>query len=110
MGMQDKRAYNYYAFISYSRKDEPWAEWLQKRLETYRIPAMLRKQNLNVPQKLYPVFRDKTDLAGGKLLEMLHEELGSWRRQFPLAACGALIVSLALCRGLGVSARRLAAY
>lgn len=85
MGMQDKRAYNYYAFISYSRKDEPWAEWLQKRLETYRIPAMLRKQNLNVPQKLYPVFRDKTDLAGGKLLEMLHEELDS--SQYLIVIC-----------------------
>ena len=36
--MQDKRAYNYYAFISYSRKDEPWAEWLQKRLD----PALAR--------------------------------------------------------------------
>lgn len=85
MGVQGRKTYNYYAFISYSRKDEAWAKWLQKKLETYRIPAILRKQNLNVPQKLYPVFRDKTDLTGGKLLEVLHEELDN--SQYLIVIC-----------------------
>lgn len=85
MGTMEKKAYNYYAFISYSRKDENWAKWLQKKLETYRIPLIIRKQNLNVPRKLYPVFRDKTDLTGGRLLEVLHEELD--RSQYLIVIC-----------------------
>ena len=73
--MQERKRFSYYAFISYKREDEKWAGWLQKQLETYRIPSIIRKQNLNVPKKIYPVFRDKTDLSGGKVLELLHKEL-----------------------------------
>lgn len=85
MNTQEKKTYSYYAFISYSRKDEKWAKWLQQKLETYRIPSKLRKQDLNIPQKLYPVFRDKTDLTGGKLLEVLHEELD--QSQYLIVIC-----------------------
>lgn len=85
MSTPEKKAYTYYAFISYSRKDEEWAKWLQKRLETYRIPSIIRKQNLNIPQKLSPVFRDKTDLTGGRLLEVLHEELDN--SQYLIVIC-----------------------
>ncbi len=73
--MQERKRFSYYAFISYKREDEKWAGWIQKQLETYRIPSIIRKQNLNVPKKIYPVFRDKTDLTGGKVLELLHKEL-----------------------------------
>lgn len=85
MDAQEKNTYRYYAFISYSRKDENWARWLQKKLETYRIPSMLRKENLNIPPKLHPVFRDKTDLTGGKLLDTLHEELD--QSQYLIVIC-----------------------
>ena len=27
--------YRYFAFVSYSRKDMPWAKWLQKKLQNY---------------------------------------------------------------------------
>lgn len=73
--MEERKRYSYYAFISYKREDERWAGWLQRQLENYRIPSVIRKQNINIPQKIYPVFRDKTDLTGGKILELLHKEL-----------------------------------
>jgi len=63
--------YEYYAFISYKRQDERWAKWLQKKLERYRIPVALRKQSIDVPGHLRPVFRDKTDLSG----TMLNKEI-----------------------------------
>lgn len=78
--MSDKRTYSYYAFISYNHKDEKWAKWLQNRLETYSIPSVLRKENIQLPKRVYPVFRDKTDLAGGrKLLDTLRGQLDESR-------------------------------
>jgi len=55
----------YAAFISYSHDDEPWAKWLQQALERYRIPRRLRRQhsNASLPSRLYPVFRDREELA-----------------------------------------------
>lgn len=70
-----RQQYRYYAFISYSRKDEKWAEWLQNRLETYRLPAAIRKNNIDIPRKICPVFRDKTDLSGIVLEEAMQPEL-----------------------------------
>lgn len=70
-----KPSYNYYAFISYSRKDEAWAKWLQKKLEQYRLPTVLRKEESTLPKKIQPIFRDKTDLTTGQLTTALHDEL-----------------------------------
>lgn len=56
---------NYRAFISYSHEDEHWAAWLQKSLESFRVPRRLvsRKAGAQVPRKLAPVFRDREDLS-----------------------------------------------
>lgn len=67
------KVFKYYAFISYKHEDEKWAKWLQKRLETYRLPVALQKQNC--PKQLKPVFRDNTDMTPGNLEEKLHENL-----------------------------------
>ena len=32
---------DYYAFISYSHKDEEWAKWLQHEFENYHQPTTL---------------------------------------------------------------------
>ena len=53
----------YKAFISYSHADERWARWLQRRLERYRVPARLRQHQPDLPARLYPVFRDRDELA-----------------------------------------------
>ena len=80
--------YKYIAFISYShcgdsklasrlrsifpqttlfaRDDMKWAVWLQRKLETYRLPATLSRQyNLDPKNSLKPVFRDEDELGGG---------------------------------------------
>ena len=56
-------AFRYSAFISYSHGDERWARWLQKALETYRVPSHLEHPQWGVAsRRLTPVFRDRSDL------------------------------------------------
>lgn len=55
----------YWAFISYSHQDKRWGDWLHKQLETYVIPKNLREadgENTNLPNRLFPVFRDREEL------------------------------------------------
>jgi tetratricopeptide (TPR) repeat protein len=53
----------YRAFISYSHGDEACAAWLQRGLERYRVPSRLRAARPELPRRLYPVFRDREELA-----------------------------------------------
>lgn len=75
MNTTESGIYKYYAFISYSRKDQKWAKWLQNRLETYRLPSKIRKENSDIPKRIVPIFRDKTDLSGVILEESIRKEL-----------------------------------
>ena len=50
--MDNKRIYDNYAFISYKREDEKWAEWLQRKLEGYKLPTILKKTNPSLPRHL----------------------------------------------------------
>ena len=57
--------FKYRAFISYSHRDESWAKWLHRSLETYRIPKHLVGRQTefgDVPERLAPVFRDRDEL------------------------------------------------
>jgi tetratricopeptide (TPR) repeat protein len=56
---------HYRAFISYSHSDEAYARWLQRALEGYRLPRQLRRTRADLPARLYPVFRDRDELASG---------------------------------------------
>ena len=60
--------YRYWAFISYSHRDEVWAHWLHEALETYRVPRRLvgapTKGTDVIPERVFPVFRDRDELAG----------------------------------------------
>ncbi len=71
--------YSNYAFISYKREDERWAKWLQRKLEAYRLPSVIRTQAHITGAYLRPIFRDNTDLGGGVLAEQLHKELDESR-------------------------------
>jgi tetratricopeptide (TPR) repeat protein len=56
----------YWAFISYSHRDERWAGWLHRALESYRPPKQLIgtvTARGPVPKRLAPVFRDRDELA-----------------------------------------------
>lgn len=59
------KAREYWAFISYSHRDKVWADWLHRRLETYRVPKKLigtPNRTGQVPKRLYPIFRDREEL------------------------------------------------
>ena len=71
--------FQYFAFISYQRKDEDWAEWLQHQLEHYHLPANVAADNPDIPQEIRPLFRDKTELAGGILANEIRSALESSR-------------------------------
>jgi hypothetical protein len=58
-------AMKYWAFISYSHRDAPVADFLHKKLETYRVPKSLvgtPSRDGTVPERLIPVFRDREEL------------------------------------------------
>lgn len=68
--------FEFKAFISYSHRDMKQAKWLQKRLESYRLPAAIKKQYPGLPGSV-KVFRDQTDLAGTELASSIQAELRS---------------------------------
>lgn len=57
---------HYKAYISYSHKDEAWAAWLHRAIESYRVPRKLIGRETAegvVPSRIRPVFRDRDDLS-----------------------------------------------
>lgn len=74
----------YWAFISYSSKDNSTGSWLHKRLENYPIPSDFRGQVMFdgavLGKNLRPVFRDRDELSGSSSLgEAIREALESSR-------------------------------
>ncbi len=58
--------HRYFAFLSYSHKDEAVAKWLHSALEQFRVPASLAGRLTEhgvVPKRLTPIFRDRHELA-----------------------------------------------
>lgn len=77
-----QQEYQYYAFISYSHKDMKWAKWLQKKLETYKLPSKLqnneqaKREKAHSAYRIQPVFRDETSINPGKSVDdALNSEL-----------------------------------
>ena len=64
----------YFAFISYQRKDEEWAKWLAHELEHYRFPVTLNGRE-DLPKELRPIFRDIDELSAGNLPRQIHHAL-----------------------------------
>jgi tetratricopeptide (TPR) repeat protein len=71
--------FKYRAFISYSHRDTPWADWLHKGLESYRPPKQLVgtvTAHGVVPKRVSPVFRDREELPSATDLgELLNAAL-----------------------------------
>lgn len=65
----------YFAFISYQRKDERIADELRHKLEHYHLPSNVRKENPSFPKTIYPIFRDTLELSGGVLSEQIEQAL-----------------------------------
>jgi len=63
---------HYKAYISYSHKDEAWAAWLHRAIESYRVPRKLVGHETAegiVPARIRPVFRDRDDLSSSSDLK-----------------------------------------
>ena len=72
----DARA-RYFAFISYSHVDRRWADWLHRALETWHVPSRLVGQQTPagaIPRRLFPIFRDREELASATDLGRTVEE------------------------------------
>lgn len=67
--------YKYFAFISYNHKDKKVAEWLHKKLESYRIPSGMVNPVVEGQKFIRPVFRDLDELNSGFLQEEVLKKL-----------------------------------
>jgi hypothetical protein len=81
-------AYEYYAFISYSSRDEVAAEQLQHVVQHYHLPVAIRKEPPNIspqvgiekiPPKISPVFLYKKDMGPGTLPVLIQNALAASR-------------------------------
>ena len=66
--------YKYYAFISYNREDEKWAQWLQHKLEHYKLQSK-QTGRTDLPKRIRPIFKDTLELAPGNLPKQINEAL-----------------------------------
>ena len=64
--------YKYFAFISFQSADAKEALWVQKAIESYRLPTAVSKQNKDLPKKMRPCFCYLNDI---NLSEELMQEL-----------------------------------
>ncbi len=74
----------YTAFISYNSKDDRWAKWLQRKLEAYSLPVVIKNEKDEVVKreenaKKLRVFRYRADLNTISLNEGLAKELDEAR-------------------------------
>lgn len=67
--------YRNYAFISYSHRDMRVARWLQRKLESFRLPSEVHSDIEATGRYLRPVFRDQADLNSGVLGDELRRHL-----------------------------------
>ena len=75
----DKKLYNYFAFISYQRKDEETARWLHHQIEHYNLPVSLIENRVDIPKEMRPLFLDEAELSGGNLSEAISRALSDSR-------------------------------
>jgi eukaryotic-like serine/threonine-protein kinase len=70
---------HYRAFICYSHRDQRWARWLHRALESYRVPRRLVGETTEAgtaPARLSPIFRDREELpSASDLSQKINEAL-----------------------------------
>lgn len=75
---KQKNEMKYTAFISYNSKDDKWAKWLQRKLESYHLPSVIRNEKdepLSMEVKKLRIFRYRSDLNTTSLSSGLANEL-----------------------------------
>ena len=78
-GMDHK--FRYFAFISYSHKDDKWGEKIHRALLRYRFPSIVRKSAAKeLPEKIHPIFFDTDNLRSGHVWENIKPALDQSRK------------------------------
>lgn len=75
----DNNTYKYFAFISYSSADVRWGKWLQRRLESFKLPAAVSRTRGLGPHPIRPVFFAPTDIQPNALSAELEGRLRASR-------------------------------
>ncbi|MBR5639451.1 MAG: toll/interleukin-1 receptor domain-containing protein [Muribaculaceae bacterium] len=89
--MEDKLKNKFTAFISYNSADDKLARWLQKQLESYKLPTVIADEKGNVlksysgKQRKMRIFRYVSDLVAQNLNDGLRQELD--RSQYLIVVC-----------------------
>lgn len=73
--MTQKTDKEYLAFISYQRKDEEFATWLQYQLEHFHVPINILEIQPELAMRKCRIFLDKTELSCGILGEEIEKAL-----------------------------------
>lgn len=76
---EQNKPFTYYAFICYKSEDDKWADKLQHKIEKYQFPPQVVLSHPELPERIKPIYRDKTDLGGGNLSEKIKKGLNSSR-------------------------------
>ena len=71
--------FKYFAFISYNSKDTEWGKCIQRKLESYRMPATVCSKHGWKRTPIKPVFFAPTDIQPGGLTEELQDRLRASR-------------------------------
>ena len=66
------QTYKYFAFISFQSADAKEALWVQKAIESYRLPTAISRKDKSLPKKMRPCFCYLNDI---NLSEELMQEL-----------------------------------
>mgnify|MGYP002623190344 CR=1 FL=1 len=74
-----QQEFKYFAFISYSSQDTEWGRRVQRKLESYRMPATLCSEHGWRRRPINPVFFAPTDIQPGGLTAELQERLRASR-------------------------------
>lgn len=69
----------YFAFISYSHKDEKFAKHLHKWLEAYHLPVAIARQYPRKAKNLRPIWWDQCYLSAGVLNDNIQEAIENSR-------------------------------
>lgn len=75
----------YFAFISYNHKDTAWGKRLQRKLEAYKMPAILCSERGWERKPIQPVFFAPYEIQPGDLDEELKARL--WASQNLIVVC-----------------------
>lgn len=84
----NKTDFQYYAFISYSRKNSKAASYLHKQLEHFRVPLKyVAEENRPNGKFLRPVFRDRRDLEAGEGSFTAHIKTAIEKSRYMIVLC-----------------------